>query len=177
MLTAITGKWTKGATQHRTDVHPFRKHLEELQIGDTIVGGPRTVSLQDISHFGEFTGDTFYAHTDPQAAAHNPLFSGIVAHGYPVVSLAAVQCRPDGAFRHVTCMSFRERRCLNAANLGPHQDPNASDSIECDCIVDNFGARQHILPGRDCRGASSVSARAASSSCNRHPRPRPRTWL
>ena len=89
MLTAITGCWTKGAAQQQTEVHPFRKHLEELQIGDTVVGGPRVVSRADIDHFAEFTGDTFYAHTDPEAAARNPLFGGIVAHGYLVVSLAA----------------------------------------------------------------------------------------
>ncbi|OBI49780.1 phenylacetic acid degradation bifunctional protein PaaZ [Mycobacterium kyorinense] len=89
MLTAITGRWTAGAVRDVGDVHPFRKHLEELRIGDTIVGGPRTVTLEDIEHFAEFTGDTFYAHTDPEAAAQNPLFGGIVAHGYLVVSLAA----------------------------------------------------------------------------------------
>lgn len=89
MMTAITGRWTAGARRTLSDVHPFRKHLEELQIGDTIVGGPRVVSLDDIEHFAEFTGDTFYAHTDPAAAAENPLFGGIVAHGYLVVSLAA----------------------------------------------------------------------------------------
>lgn len=89
MLTAISGRWTRGAAQAQTEVHPFRKHLEELHIGDTVVGGPRVVSLADINHFAEFTGDTFYAHTDPEAAAQNPLFGGIVAHGYLVVSLAA----------------------------------------------------------------------------------------
>lgn len=89
MMTAITGRWTAGARRTLSDVHPFRKHLEELQIGDTVVGGPRVVSLDDIDHFAEFTGDTFYAHTDPAAAAENPLFGGIVAHGYLVVSLAA----------------------------------------------------------------------------------------
>jgi len=89
MLTAITGRWTKGAAQTQTEMHPFRKHLEELQIGDTVVGGPRVVSRADIDHFAEFTGDTFYAHTDPEAAARNPLFGGIVAHGYLVVALAA----------------------------------------------------------------------------------------
>lgn len=89
MLTAITGRWTTGAARDVGDVHPFRKHLGELRIGDTIIGGPRTVTLDDINHFAEFTGDTFYAHTDPEAAAQNPLFGGIVAHGYLVVSLAA----------------------------------------------------------------------------------------
>jgi oxepin-CoA hydrolase/3-oxo-5,6-dehydrosuberyl-CoA semialdehyde dehydrogenase len=89
MLTAITGQWIKGSKQTLDDVHPFRKSLAELRIGDTIRSASRTVSLADISHFAEFTGDTFYAHTDPEAAAANPLFGGIVAHGYLVVSLAA----------------------------------------------------------------------------------------
>lgn len=89
MMTAITGRWTAGSDRIQTEVHPFRKHLEELAIGDTIVGGPRVVTLEDIDHFADFTGDTFYAHTDPDAAAQNPLFGGIVAHGYLVVSLAA----------------------------------------------------------------------------------------
>ncbi|GAA2213445.1 phenylacetic acid degradation bifunctional protein PaaZ [Nonomuraea monospora] len=88
-LTAITGRWTTGAARAETGVHPFRKSLAELRIGDTIASAPRTVSLADIDHFAEFTGDTFYAHTDPAAAARNPLFGGIVAHGYLVVSLAA----------------------------------------------------------------------------------------
>jgi oxepin-CoA hydrolase/3-oxo-5,6-dehydrosuberyl-CoA semialdehyde dehydrogenase len=89
MMTAITGQWTTGAQRRTDDVHPFRKSLAELRIGDSIVSEPRTVSREDIDHFAEFTGDTFYAHTDEEAAAANPLFGGIVAHGYLVVSLAA----------------------------------------------------------------------------------------
>lgn len=89
MLTAITGRWLTGAARRDDGVHPFRKSLAELRIGDTVTAGPREVTLDDIGHFAEFTGDTFYAHTDPEAAAANPLFGGIVAHGYLVVSLAA----------------------------------------------------------------------------------------
>ncbi|HWU20925.1 MAG TPA: MaoC/PaaZ C-terminal domain-containing protein, partial [Nocardioides sp.] len=89
MLTAITGRWTTGAQRSQGEAHPFRKSLAELAIGDSIVSEPRTVTQADIAHFAEFTGDTFYAHTDPEAAAANPLFGGIVAHGYLVVSLAA----------------------------------------------------------------------------------------
>ncbi|NUP78535.1 MAG: phenylacetic acid degradation bifunctional protein PaaZ [Nonomuraea sp.] len=88
-LTAITGRWTTGSARTESDVHPFRKSLAELRVGDTIASAARTVSLADIEHFAEFTGDTFYAHTDAEAAARNPLFGGIVAHGYLVVSLAA----------------------------------------------------------------------------------------
>ncbi|MFB9834606.1 phenylacetic acid degradation bifunctional protein PaaZ [Actinoallomurus acaciae] len=89
MLTAVTGRWTPGAERTVTDVHPFRKHLGELRIGDTVVAGPRTVTLADIEHFAEFTGDTFYAHMDEEAARANPFFEGRVAHGYLIVSLAA----------------------------------------------------------------------------------------
>ncbi|WP_020666860.1 phenylacetic acid degradation bifunctional protein PaaZ [Amycolatopsis nigrescens] len=88
VLTAVTGRWVSGAP--RTEgTHPFRKSLAELKIGDSVVAGPRTVTQQDVDHFAEFTGDTFYAHTDPEAAAKNELFGGIVAHGYLVLSFAA----------------------------------------------------------------------------------------
>jgi oxepin-CoA hydrolase/3-oxo-5,6-dehydrosuberyl-CoA semialdehyde dehydrogenase len=89
VLTAVTGRWTKGARRRDDGVHPFRKSLAELAVGDTIRSEPRQVTLADIDRFAELTGDTFYAHTDPEAAARNPLFGGIVAHGYLVVSLAA----------------------------------------------------------------------------------------
>jgi oxepin-CoA hydrolase / 3-oxo-5,6-dehydrosuberyl-CoA semialdehyde dehydrogenase len=87
-LQSITGRWVPGAPR-REGEHPFRKSLAELRVGDCVVAGPRAVTLADIEHFAEFTGDTFYAHTDAEAARANPLFGGIVAHGYLVVSLAA----------------------------------------------------------------------------------------
>jgi oxepin-CoA hydrolase/3-oxo-5,6-dehydrosuberyl-CoA semialdehyde dehydrogenase len=89
MLTALTGRWVSGAERTVTDVHPFRKHLEELRVGDTVIAGPRTVTLEDVEQFAEFTGDTFYAHMDEEAAKANPFFGGRVAHGYLVVSFAA----------------------------------------------------------------------------------------
>jgi len=88
-LAAITGRWVAGAERRETDVHPFRLYLEELRPGDTVVGGPRRVTQEDVEHFAEFTGDTFYAHMDAEAAAANPLFGQRVAHGYLVVSFAA----------------------------------------------------------------------------------------
>jgi oxepin-CoA hydrolase / 3-oxo-5,6-dehydrosuberyl-CoA semialdehyde dehydrogenase len=88
-LTAVTDRWMPGAERSVTEVHPFRKSLRQLRIGDSVVAGPRTVTAEDIAHFAEFTGDTFYAHTDPAAAAANPFFDGIVAHGYLILSLAA----------------------------------------------------------------------------------------
>ena len=89
LLTAVTGRWATGARRHEPDVHPFRKSLAELRVGDSVGSARRTVTLADIQRFAELTGDTFYVHTDPEAAARNPLFGGIVAHGYLVVSLAA----------------------------------------------------------------------------------------
>lgn len=89
MLTAITGIWHQGAAADATGRHPFRKSLAELRIGDQVLSEEREVTLEDIGHFAEFTGDTFYAHTDEKAAAANPFFPGRVAHGYLLVSWAA----------------------------------------------------------------------------------------
>ena len=89
MMTAVSGRWTTGSTRTFDALHPFRKSLAEMKIGDAVETPKRVISLEDIDHFAEFTGDTFYAHTDPDAAAANPLFGGIVAHGYLVVSMAA----------------------------------------------------------------------------------------
>jgi oxepin-CoA hydrolase / 3-oxo-5,6-dehydrosuberyl-CoA semialdehyde dehydrogenase len=89
MLTSVTGRWVAGSARAADGVHPFRKYLEDLRVGDTVVAGPRLVTTEDVAHFAEFTGDTFYAHTDEAAARENPFFGGIVAHGYLVLSLAA----------------------------------------------------------------------------------------
>ena len=89
LLSAVTGRWLEGAGAGDTSVHPFRKSLAELKIGDQIVTAKRTVTLEDIEHFARFTGDTFYAHMDEAAAKANPFFDGRVAHGYLIASFAA----------------------------------------------------------------------------------------
>lgn len=89
MLTAVTDKWITGARRIETDVHPFRKSLEELRIGEGMVSRQRVITLEDIEHFAEFSGDKFYAHMDEAAAKANPFFEGRVAHGYFIVSAAA----------------------------------------------------------------------------------------
>jgi len=89
VLSAITGRWMAGTERDAAGGHPFRKSLADLRIGDTVVAGPRLVTLADIEHFAEFTGDTFYAHMDEEAARANPLFGGRVAHGYLILSFAA----------------------------------------------------------------------------------------
>lgn len=88
-VSAITGTWVTCAPRTTGGVHPFRKSLAELRIGDAVVAGPRVITLDDIEAFAELSGDTFYAHMDQAAAAANPFFDGRVAHGYFVVSLAA----------------------------------------------------------------------------------------
>jgi oxepin-CoA hydrolase / 3-oxo-5,6-dehydrosuberyl-CoA semialdehyde dehydrogenase len=89
VLSAVTGRWVPGASRRADGGHPFRKSLAELRVGDTVVAGPRRVTLEDIEHFASFTGDTFYAHMDEEAARANPFFDGRVAHGYLIVSFAA----------------------------------------------------------------------------------------
>lgn len=89
MLTAITSEWTKGATERTDAVHPFRKTFDELQIGDTLLTGTRTITLEDIVKFAELSGDTFYAHMNDEEARTNGIFEGRVAHGYFIVSAAA----------------------------------------------------------------------------------------
>jgi oxepin-CoA hydrolase/3-oxo-5,6-dehydrosuberyl-CoA semialdehyde dehydrogenase len=89
MLASIGNRWIRGGVQLEADTHPFRKTFEQLHIGDTLHTGSRQVTLDDIDHFAEFTGDNFYAHTDEEAAMKNPFFDGRVAHGYLIVSFAA----------------------------------------------------------------------------------------
>lgn len=88
-LSTIGNRWIKGAEQTTDTTHPFRKTFEQLRIGDSLVTDSRQVSLDDIQHFADFTGDQFYAHTDEAAAKKNPFFEGRVAHGYLIVSFAA----------------------------------------------------------------------------------------
>ncbi|MBL8998099.1 MAG: phenylacetic acid degradation bifunctional protein PaaZ [Gemmatimonadetes bacterium] len=89
MLTAITREWSAGAAQRTDAVHPFRKTFDELEVGDTLVTGTRTITLQDIEAFAALSGDRFYAHMDDEAAKSNGVFTGRVAHGYFIVSAAA----------------------------------------------------------------------------------------
>src|SRR5689334_12595043 len=89
MIAAITEQYIPGAPKHLIEVHPFRRKMSELNIGDTWQTGSRTVTLADIEHFAEFTGDKFYAHMDEEAAKASPIFEGRVAHGYLILSFAA----------------------------------------------------------------------------------------
>ncbi len=88
MLAAVTGEHVRGAPVTEDGVHPFRKHFEDLRIGDSLLTHRRTVSEADIVAFGGLSGDYFYMHFDEIAAKESP-FGKRIAHGYFVLSAAA----------------------------------------------------------------------------------------
>ncbi len=88
MLTAITGEYQRGGKVQEDVVHPFRKHFEEIQVGDSLLTHRRTVSEADIVNFGGVSGDYFYMHFD-EVAAKDTQFGQRIAHGYFVLSAAA----------------------------------------------------------------------------------------
>ena len=88
MLSAITGEYQRGGKVQEHAVHPFRKHFEEIQIGDSLLTHRRTVSEADIVNFGGVSGDYFYMHFDA-IAAKDTQFGQRIAHGYFVLSAAA----------------------------------------------------------------------------------------
>ncbi|SPF76809.1 Bifunctional protein PaaZ [Aliiroseovarius pelagivivens] len=89
ILTSISGRWVPGATEITGPAHPFTRKYGELSIGETLNTKSREVTLADIEKFAHFTGDTFYAHMDSEAAKRNPFFPDRVAHGYLLLSFAA----------------------------------------------------------------------------------------
>jgi len=88
MLTAVTGEFVRGTPPLDTGVHPFRRHFEELRIGESLLTHRRTVGEADLVNFGGISGDYFYMHFDAEAAAASP-FGARIAHGYFVLSAAA----------------------------------------------------------------------------------------
>ena len=87
-ISKVTGVYQQGAAPTETQIHPFRKHFEDLQVGDTLTTAKHTVSEADISNFANVSGDNFYAHMDATSLEGTP-FTGRVAHGYFVLSKAA----------------------------------------------------------------------------------------
>jgi len=89
MISAIANTWVPGSDKHEKNIHPFQRSFHQLQLGETHSTKSRTITLEDIEHFANFTGDIFYAHMDENAAKANPFFPGRVAHGYLLLSFAA----------------------------------------------------------------------------------------
>jgi len=88
MLAAVVREHVRGARVRESEVHPFRKHFEDLQIGDSLLTHRRTVTEADIVAFGGISGDYFYMHFD-EIAAKESAFGKRIAHGYFVLSAAA----------------------------------------------------------------------------------------
>ena len=88
MLTAVTGEYQRGAAVTEDVIHPFRKHFEEIQVGNSLLTHRRTVTEADIVNFGGVSGDYFYMHFD-EIAARQTQFGKRIAHGYFVLSAAA----------------------------------------------------------------------------------------
>lgn len=87
-ISRITNVYQQGGKQTETDIHPFKKHFEDLQIGETLVTAKHTVTETDITNFANVSGDNFYAHMDA-TSLEGTIFEGRVAHGYFILSKAA----------------------------------------------------------------------------------------
>lgn len=88
MITAITGVYQPFASGNREGIHPFKKHFEELSIGDQLITEKRMITSEDIDKFAELSGDHFYAHIK-ETDFSDTMFEQQVAHGYFIISAAA----------------------------------------------------------------------------------------
>ena len=87
-ITKITQQFQVGADMPEANPHVFRKHFEELVIGETVYTHKHTVTDADIVNFANVSGDNFYAHMDA-TSLEGTIFERRVAHGYFVLSKAA----------------------------------------------------------------------------------------
>jgi oxepin-CoA hydrolase/3-oxo-5,6-dehydrosuberyl-CoA semialdehyde dehydrogenase len=87
-ITAITGQYQPNAKGIESNVHPFKKYFEELEVGDQIVTQKRKITSEDIDAFADLSGDHFYAHIKDTDFT-GTMFEQQVAHGYYIMSAAA----------------------------------------------------------------------------------------
>ena len=87
-LTKVTNIYQPRGDQKEALIHPFQKHFEELEIGETLVTAKHTVTVTDIINFANVSGDHFYAHVD-ETSLDGTIFEQRVAHGYYLMSKAA----------------------------------------------------------------------------------------
>jgi oxepin-CoA hydrolase/3-oxo-5,6-dehydrosuberyl-CoA semialdehyde dehydrogenase len=87
-ITAITQQFQVGADMPEAQQHVFRKHFEELVVGETVFTHKHTVTDADIVNFANVSGDNFYAHMDA-TSLEGTIFERRVAHGYFILSKAA----------------------------------------------------------------------------------------
>ena len=87
-ITNVTKQYQVGGKQNTDGPHIFRKHFEEIEIGDTVITDEHLVTLDNIEDFAELSGDKFYAHMD-ENSLDGTIFTERVAHGYYIMSRAA----------------------------------------------------------------------------------------
>jgi len=87
-ITALTKQYQVGGAQNTEGPHVFRKHFEEIEIGDTVITDKHLVTLDNINDFAELSGDKFYAHMD-ENSLDGTIFTERVTHGYFIMSKAA----------------------------------------------------------------------------------------
>ena len=87
-ISEITQQFQVGSDMPEANPHVFRKHFEELVIGETVFTHKHTVTDADIVNFANVSGDNFYAHMDA-TALEGTIFEKRVAHGYFILSKAA----------------------------------------------------------------------------------------
>lgn len=88
MITAISNVYQAGAKGNISDIHPFKKYFDELQIGDQLLTEKRLITAEDIDQFADLSGDHFYAHMRDTDFT-GTMFEKQVAHGYLIMSIAA----------------------------------------------------------------------------------------
>jgi oxepin-CoA hydrolase/3-oxo-5,6-dehydrosuberyl-CoA semialdehyde dehydrogenase len=88
MITAISGVYQPFAKGNQDTVHPFKKHFEDLKIGDQLITERRVITSEDIDRFADLSGDHFYAHIK-ETDFNDTMFDQQVAHGYFIISAAA----------------------------------------------------------------------------------------
>ncbi|WP_437880668.1 phenylacetic acid degradation bifunctional protein PaaZ [Pseudomonas sp. LRF_L74] len=117
MLMAVTGEYVRGAKVYETEVHPFRRHFEDLQIGESLLTHRRTVTEADLVNFGCLSGDHFYMHFD-EIAARASQFGRRIAHGYFVLSAAAGLFVSPGAGPVLANYGLDTLRFINPVGIG-----------------------------------------------------------
>jgi len=87
-ITEITQQFQQGAKGKIGSIHPFKKHYEELEVGDQLITESRLITSEDIDAFAALSGDNFYAHK-VETNFEGTMFDEQVAHGYFIMSLSA----------------------------------------------------------------------------------------
>jgi oxepin-CoA hydrolase/3-oxo-5,6-dehydrosuberyl-CoA semialdehyde dehydrogenase len=87
-ITAITEQYQQGAKGKIDGIHPFKKHYEELEVGDQLITDSRLITAEDIDAFAALSGDNFYAHKR-ETNFKGTMFDEQVAHGYFIMSISA----------------------------------------------------------------------------------------